>query len=204
MSEAGGRLRVDRGDGPVAGGTPREGEDPRPPVERPQAPRVLVAGVGNTLRCDDGFGVVAARRLQAMSLPEGVNVVETGIAGMSLVQELMDCYDALIVLDIVDRGRPPGTIMLIEPALPDTEVMSHDERHQLVGDTHLATPSRVMTMARAMGALPAQVLLIGCQPVDAVGVGMDLTPEVAAAVDVAVAEVERHLEKLAAGVAGGA
>ncbi len=168
-----------------------------------EALRVLVAGVGNTLRCDDGFGVVAARRLQAMSLPEGVNVVETGIAGMSLVQELMDGYDALIVLDIVDRDRPPGTIMLIEPALPDTNAMNHDQRHQLVGETHLATPSRVMAMAKAMGALPAQVLLVACQPVDAVGVGMELSPEVTAAVDVAVAEVEAHLERLCAPVGRG-
>jgi len=165
--------------------------------------KVLVAGVGNTLRVDDGFGVVVARRLQAMTLPEGVNVLETGTSGMTLVQELMDGYDALIVLDIVDRGRPPGTIMLIEPDLPDATVMSHDERHSLTGNTHLATPSSVMMMAAAMGNLPPQVLLIACQPCDAVGLGMELTPDVAAAVDVAVVEVERQLERLCAGVVGG-
>ena len=167
--------------------------------------RILVAGVGNTLRCDDGFGVVAARRLQAMSLPEGVTVVETGISGMTLVQELMDGYDALIVLDIVDRGRPPGTIMLIEPSLPDATKMSHDERHSLTGNTHLATPSSVMTMAKAMGSLPPEVLLIGCQPVDATGLGVEqLSPEVAAAVEVAIAEVGAQIDRLrAAAVAGG-
>ncbi len=164
--------------------------------------KVLVAGVGNTLRSDDGFGVAVARRLEVMSLPEGVRVVETGISGMTLVQELMDGYDALIVMDTVDRGRPPGTIMLIEPDIPDAKKMSHDQQHQLIADTHLATPSRVMMMAKAMGALPDRVLLIGCQPVDAEALGMDLSPEVAAAVEVAVAEVERHLEGLFAPVPG--
>jgi len=163
--------------------------------------KVLVAGVGNTLRVDDGFGVVVARRLEAMALPEGVNVLETGISGMSLVQELMEGYDALIVLDIVDRGRPPGTIMLIEPDLPDANAMSHDQRHSLTGNTHEANPSAVMTMAKAMGTLPARVLLIGCQPQDAVGLGMELTPKVAAAVEVAIAEVETQLATLYAGQA---
>jgi len=161
--------------------------------------RVLVAGVGNTLRVDDGFGVVVARRLQAMTLPEGVNVLETGISGMSLVQELMEGYDALIVMDIVDRGRPPGTIMLIEPDLPDATVMSHDYRHSLTANTHEANPSAVMTMAKAMGTLPAKVLLIGCQPLDATGLGMELSPEVTAAVEVAIAEVESQLALLYAG-----
>jgi len=165
--------------------------------------KVLVAGVGNTLRVDDGFGVVVARRLQAMTMPPGVNVLETGTSGMTLVQELMEGYDALIVLDIVDRGRPPGTIMLIEPDLPDATLMSHDERHSLTGNTHLANPSSVMMMAKAVGALPPHVLLVACQPFDAVGLGMELSPVVTAAVEVAIAEVERHLGLLFAGATDG-
>lgn len=163
--------------------------------------RILVAGVGNTLRVDDGFGVHVTRRLEAMTLPEGVVVLETGISGMTLVQELMEGYDALIVLDIVDRGRPPGTIMVIEPDLPDAKAMTHDQRHALTANTHEAKPSSVMMMAKAMGNLPAHVLLIGCQPVDAVGLGLELSPEVTAAVDVAVAEVESQVARLLAGAA---
>jgi hydrogenase maturation protease len=161
--------------------------------------RVLVSGVGNTLRCDDGFGVVAARKLEAMTWPEGVRVVETGISGMSLVYELMDGYDALIVMDIVDRGRPPGTIMLIEPDLADPASLTHDQKHSLTGNTHLATPSQVMLMAKSMGVLPTYALLVACQPLDAEGVGMELSPEVEKAVDVAVAEVRTQVDRLLAG-----
>lgn len=158
--------------------------------------KVLVAGVGNTLRSDDGFGVAVALRLEAMTLPDGVRVVETGISGMTLVQELMDPYDALVVVDTVDRGRPPGTIMLIEPDIADPTTMSHERQHELIADTHLATPSRVMQMAKAMGNLPERVLLVACQPVDAESLGMELSPEVTAAVEVALAEIERHLDRL--------
>ena len=79
--------------------------------------------------------------------------------------------------------------------------MSHDQRHSLTGNTHEANPSAVMTMAKAMGTLPAQVLLIGCQPLDATGLGLEMTPEVTAAVEVAIAEVEAQLATLCAGQA---
>lgn len=164
--------------------------------------RVLVSGVGNTLRCDDGFGVHAARKLEAMTWPEGVRVVETGISGMSLVYELMDGYDALIVMDIVDRGRPPGTIMLIEPDLADPASLTHDQKHSLTGNTHLATPSQVMLMAKSMGILPKYALLVACQPLDGEGLGMELSPEVAKAVDVAVIEVSAQIDRLLTGETG--
>ncbi|MEO7119084.1 MAG: hydrogenase maturation protease, partial [Candidatus Limnocylindrales bacterium] len=57
--------------------------------------RLLIAGVGNVLRGDDGFGVEVARRLESAPLPDGVRVVETGIGGIALVQELQEGWDGL-------------------------------------------------------------------------------------------------------------
>ena len=71
--------------------------------------RILVAGVGNVLRADDAYGVEVAHRLEAMELPDGVEVVETGIGGIALVQELQDGWDALIVADCRRRGRRRAT-----------------------------------------------------------------------------------------------
>src|SRR5262245_42936705 len=60
--------------------------------------RILIAGVGNVLRGDDGFGVLLLRELQKeISTRNGVRFFESGIAGVSLVQQLLDGYDALIV-----------------------------------------------------------------------------------------------------------
>ncbi len=56
--------------------------------------RVLVAGVGNDLRQDDGFGIAVVRRFSEDGVPEGVAVFESGIAGIRMVQELMDGYEA--------------------------------------------------------------------------------------------------------------
>lgn len=158
--------------------------------------RILVAGVGNVLRTDDAFGVEVARRLSGMALPEGVHVVETGIAGIALVQELQEGWDAVVVVDTVDRGREPGTVMLIEPDVIDVHALSLDERHDLLADMHLATPGRALMLARALGVLPPKVILLGCQPLDPDGVGQGMSAPVAAAVEVAVTELLRHLATL--------
>ena len=160
--------------------------------------KVLVAGVGNVLRSDDAFGVEVSRRLDAMALPESVQVIETGIGGMALVQQLQDGYDALVVADAVDLGRPPGTIMLIDPEVVDVDALSTSDRHEALQDSHLVTPGKVFMLARALGVLPANLLLVGCQPEDAESVGMDMSAPVAAAVDVAVTEILRHLTEIGA------
>lgn len=160
--------------------------------------RILIAGVGNVLKADDAFGVEVARRLENIELPEQVRVVETGIGGIALVQELQDGFDALIVADAVDRGRPPGTIMLIEPDVIDVHALSWGEKHDLLADAHLATPERVFMLSRALGVLPERLLMVGCQPVDADALGTEMSEPVQMAVEVAVGEILRHVDELLA------
>ena len=160
--------------------------------------RVLIAGVGNVLRGDDAFGVEVARRLFAETLPESVRVVETGIGGIALIHELQDGWDALVVVDAVDRGRPPGTVMMIEPEVVDVEQLSFGEKRDLLADMHLATPERALMLARALGVLPPRLLLVGCQPLDVEPLGQGLSAPVAAAVHIAIGTIVGHVRKLAA------
>jgi hydrogenase maturation protease len=133
-----------------------------------------------------------------MDLPPEVHVVETGIGGIALVQELQEGWDALIVVDTVDLDRTPGNVMLIDPEVIDVNALSISERHDLLADMHLATPERVLMLSKALGVLPSHVLMVGCQPVDPHGVGETLSPPVAAAVDVAIKEILRHVDELLA------
>jgi hydrogenase maturation protease len=158
--------------------------------------RILVAGVGNILRVDDAFGVEVARRLETMELPEGVKVVETGIAGIALLTEIQDGWDALVVVDAVDHQRPHGTVMLIEPEVIDAHKLTWEQRNDLMADAHLATPDRVLMLAKALNVLPPRVLMVGCQIGDPDAVGEQMTPPVAAAVDVAIREILAHLATL--------
>jgi hydrogenase maturation protease len=144
--------------------------------------RVLVGCVGNVLRGDDGFGPAVAGRL---ALPDGARMVETGIGGIALLQELMEGWDGLVVVDAIDRGAEPGTVFRI---VPDVGEPVH------VPDVHLANPERVLTTAKGMGVLPDQVVIVGCQPAEVDELGEGLSPAVERAVDVAAREVERTVQ----------
>ncbi len=158
-------------------------------------PKVLVAGVGNVLRGDDGFGIEVVRRLLSQGTPPGVEVMETG-GGVGLVQKLLDGYDALIVVDAVQRGGAPGTVYLLEPQLPDTLPPPTDELDALLGhlcDTQL---SRLFILAKALGVLPPKVLVVGCQTQCCDELGSGLTEPVLEAVEVALERVRAAINKL--------
>jgi hydrogenase maturation protease len=142
--------------------------------------RIIVGCVGNALRRDDGFGPALAKRLDG--LPPEVEVVETGIGGVALLQELLAGCDGLVLVDAVDRGAKPGTVFVLEPEVPP--VAEH------VADVHLANPERVLTMAKSMGALPERVVIVGCQPAEVDELDESLSPAVERALEVAARKVE--------------
>lgn len=149
--------------------------------------KILVAGVGNVLRADDGFGPRAAAALSSdPRLPANVTVLESGIGGIHLVQELMTGYQALILFDACARGEVPGTLFTLAPDVPDAGGMTEHERRDFFADVHYATPMRALAMARAVGALPETVRIIACQVADAEGFTERMDPRVEAAIPEAV------------------
>src|SRR5262249_59828840 len=96
------------------------GTGPDAPEGLGMRPRVLIVGVGNVLRGDDGFGVEVARRLA--DVPEvaaRAKVIESGIGGVYVVQELLDGYDQLVILHAADRGGPPRLLYVLEVEVPE-------------------------------------------------------------------------------------
>jgi hydrogenase maturation protease len=149
--------------------------------------RILVAGVGNVLHGDDGFGVELAWRLAKRSWPDGVKIVETGIGGMSLVQELMLGYDALLLLDAHQSGGTPGTLRLLEPELPDLSQLDPHELRDYFADTHYATPLRALALLEHIGRLPRRIAIIGCEPAEHEALVLGMSGAVATAIEPAEA-----------------
>ena len=138
---------------------------------------VLVAGIGNLFLSDDGFGSEVARRLAAEPLPEGVRVVDYGIRGMHLAYDLLDGYDALVVVDALPGTGAPGDLALLEVGpddLGDGEL-----------DAHGMAPVAVLASLGQLGGTLPPTYVVGCQPAD-VGEGIGLTPAVESAVPKAI------------------
>jgi hydrogenase maturation protease len=153
----------------------------------------LVACFGNVLRADDGVGPAVAEALLAQPLPPGVRVLEVGIGGIHLVQELMTGIDVLLVVDAVDLGRAPGSVVVQKPEVLDVSTLSAARRRDELADMHLATPARALMVALGLGVLPATTLVVGVQTTDTEEPRDGLSDVAAAAVPVAVREVRRLL-----------
>jgi hydrogenase maturation protease len=144
--------------------------------------RTLVAGFGNVLRGDDGFGVEVVSRLREGGGLDGVDLMEVGTAGIRLAQELLTRYDRLVVVDAMRRGGTPGSVYVVavESVEPPGEV-----------DLHLAVPARALAVAKALDALPGQVFIVGCEPAEVDELSLELSPAVRAAVNIALGHVRR-------------
>lgn len=143
--------------------------------------RVVVIGVGNAWRRDDSAGLEVARRVRERA-PAGVTVLETeptGIAG-----ELAG-VDAAFFADAVSSGMAPGTVHRLDAAADGLP------RGALRASTHSVGVAEALELARALGTLPARVVVFGVEGRD-FSAGEGLSPEVERGVAEAVEAVLRE------------
>lgn len=147
---------------------------------------ILVLGLGNILLGDEGVGVrVIERLLEQYVFPEGVRVMDGGTLGLDLLPYLEDAL-RLVVVDAVQARKAPGTLVRLVgdevPAFLDvSKVSPHQEGLQ-----------DLLAVAALKGYLPDEIVFWGAQ-IASLGVGLELSPAVAAQVD---ALAEKVLEEL--------
>jgi hydrogenase maturation protease len=164
-------------------------------TEEPQ--RVLIAGIGNVLRQDDGFGPAVIHALEnSRQIPEGVRAVELGIGGVNLVLELLDGYDSLVLIDAVDRQNPPGTLYFLDAEVSAAEDVPPLDAWEWSSDSCATLPNRALVMAQAAGVLPKHIRIIGCQPGETEDISTELSPAVQKAVPEAVKSILSYIQHL--------
>lgn len=143
-------------------------------------------GVGNLLLSDDGVGVHTIRHLQEVAqLPGEVQVLDGGTMGLDLLHYL-EGVSHLLIVDAVEMDQPPGTLERLVgdqvPAYLSLKMSPHE----------IGLPDMLFA-AKLRDLYPAEVVVWGVQPATT-EVGLDLSPPVAARLDVLV---EKVLEELA-------
>ena len=149
--------------------------------------KTLVAGVGNIFQRDDAFGVEVVKLLSERPTPPGVRVKDFGIRGVHLVYELLGGCDLFVLIDAAQRGRPPGTVTVLEVEPEHIAVTSG------VMDAHGLAPDQVFALLASMGSYPGRSLVVACEPAD-VSAGMGLTDQVREALPAAVRAVEEIIQ----------
>jgi len=148
------------------------------------APRILVAGIGNRLIGDDGFGPRVVDLLLSRKLPDGVDARDFGTAGLTIATELSD-YDIAIFIDSAESEGEPGSLqrsrLEVEAGIDESAELARLTLHE-VGLEGL------LKFSKSIGTLPEKVYLIGCKPKVLVPT-LELSPEVEAAVEEAASMV---------------
>ena len=136
---------------------------------------ILIAGFGNLLLGDDGFGVEVIKNLNSTALPSHVQTIDVGIGGMEMVLRLKNGFDEMIVVDAVRRGKAPGTLYVFSPSEQELDLGTDQTLNP-----HVAEPTAAMRMAKKLGILPPKVTVVGCEP-ESCSLGPGLSISVTAA-----------------------
>ena len=76
--------------------------------------KTLVLGLGNVLMGDEGIGVYVVRALEEHTLPAGVECLDGGTGGFTLLEPLEDA-DRIVMIDAANDGHPVGTVTRTTP-----------------------------------------------------------------------------------------
>lgn len=148
---------------------------------------ILIIGIGNEWRCDDGIGIEVGRRVRDRALP-GVQVVFENRDGISL-DEVWREWKHVIVVDAMCSGASPGTIVRIDanktPLKPGAFPQS----------VHAFGLAEAVELSKVMGNMPACLVVYGIEG-KRFGHGATLTHEVCEAgksvFDKILEEIEQH------------
>ncbi len=116
--------------------------------------KVIILGLGNPLLSDEGLGIHVIQYLQTVGLPEKVQLVDGGTAGLLLLN-CVEAAEKLLVVDAIDAQQPGGTVIQVHD-------IPQYSRHKL--SPHQAGFQEVLTIAAMQGRLPGEIHLLGIQP----------------------------------------
>ena len=146
---------------------------------------MLVIGVGNRYRSDDGAGLEVAARLRSRA---EMVVCETEGEPVGLL-DVWEGEEAVIVVDAVSSGAVPGTIHRLDAsaaALPASIAGAPS--------THAVGLGQAIELARTLGRLPAKLIVYGIEG-ESFSAGEQLTPRVQAALETLVEQIHQEAQE---------
>ena len=149
--------------------------------------KILIAGIGNKLKCDDGFGPKVIEELAKLQLPSEVDVVDYGTSAFKVLFDLEN-YDFVIFVDAIDKERRPGEVFVVKPYLNEVK------EEVLKISLHEVELEKILKIAKVLKVLPSEVIIVGCQP-KILSNGLKMSREVEEAVKKTVKIILKFLQE---------
>jgi hydrogenase maturation protease len=144
---------------------------------------VLVIGIGNEFRRDDGVGLAVAAEIARRRLP-GVRVM-TAVGEPASILEAWTGVPLTVAVDAgMGEGLTPGRIRRWAPG---------DDTEQIVVSSHALGLPQTFALGKALGRIPEK-LIVFTVDIEDISHGVTLTPAVAAAVPAAVEAILTELQ----------
>jgi hydrogenase maturation protease len=145
--------------------------------------KTLVLGVGNPFRQDDGIGPAVISRLQSERNLEGIDLLDGGADGLSLI-DYIEGYEKTLIVDAVDMGMAPGEVRLFSPG----EVKLRIKTDAL--STHGFGLAEVIALMERL-EIKTDLRIIGIQAKN-VSFGEGMSPEVAAKIEIIIELIKEN------------
>mgnify|MGYP003880324121 CR=1 FL=1 len=147
--------------------------------------RLIILGIGNDMRGDDGAGVFFIEKLSKCKIPKNVRLLSCGTTPENFTSVIVrEKPSHMIIVDCVELSKEPGTVAIID----------EDKILNFTYSTHKLPLTLFLKYLR--NSLPIlKVLIIGIQP-ESVEFGKGLSPKVRSSIENLVSLIEDVLVSL--------
>jgi hydrogenase maturation protease len=151
---------------------------------------VLVLGLGNTLLGDDGLGPALIEQLlqEEDRWKDRIEFLDGGTQGLALLGHLSG-REAIIIVDALAAGAPPGTTRILDVS----EVLRMGASH--ANTSHESNAGELLAIAKVLDELPDRVFVVGVEPQN-IATGYGLSDSVRRALPIAANRVRDLLAEL--------
>jgi len=150
--------------------------------------RIILIGLGNQFRGDDGVGLYIARMVSEQ-LPEIIEVIDGVPDGYALLDS-WDNSSRVYIFDCAVSGKTPGTIFRFDALNKEIPTDYFDGF-----STHSISLVDALKMARVMNRLPRSIIVYGIEGKE-YSAGDRLSPEVRQSADKLADVVIREIKSL--------
>ncbi len=116
---------------------------------------ILIIGIGNEFRSDDAVGILIARKIKSLNLPQ-IEVIEANGEGSELI-ELWKDKKSVIICDAVSSGSEPGKIHQIDAS--KNKVSTNFFNYS----SHAFGLAEAIEISRKLNQLPDKLLIYGIE-----------------------------------------